>query len=345
MKRPGKSRKGTGSIVGAVFILLIILSSYSINQLNARMQYTYQGAMTKANQVDIDRKSEALHIYNVWEDGLHNLAFGVINRGSVPVNVKYIGVFDTSVSPEKHDYYNHSLQVKPYENVTSATTIPIDSEKTYLIQIITERGNVFDEALPYIPESTIVNNNTYILNNGTLVEEIIRDMYNDRMVQAFGSLGIDYDSFHWARRNPSDQTSGFTWSTNRDVDKDYYVVWRLNITNLGTDTYIINDDTCISFMIDGWFGTIMMMDFYIVYNSGTYSDPTITSYGGGNTITLGPSQKATLYFAVNGDGDNPSSSSNSVRLSQSGECTGILKIFDSNENYGQSIATIAVRST
>lgn len=345
MRQHGRSRKGVGSIVGAVFILLIILSSYSISQLNARMQYTYQGAVTKANQVDIERKNEAVQIYNIWENGLHRLSFGVINRGSVPINIRYIGVFDTSVSPEKHDYYNHSLLVKPYENLTSTTTIPIDSDKTYLIQLISERGNVFEEAFPFVPESTIVHNNTYILSNGTLVESIIREMYNERMVQAFGSLGIDYESFQWARRNPSDQVSGFTWSTNRDVNKDHYVVWRLNITNLGTDTYVLNDDTCISFMIDGWFGTIMMMDFYLVYNSGTYADPTLTRYGGGNTITIPPGGEKTLYFAVDEDGVNPGSTSNSVRLYQSGECTGILKIFDSNENYGQSIATFAVRAT
>ncbi len=345
MRPRGKYRKAAGSILGAVFILLIILSSYSINQLSARMQSDYQGAVTRANQVDVDKKREDVQIYNTWEDGLHRLGFGVINRGSTTLKIKYVGVFDQTTEPETHNYYNYSLEIRPYENVTASSIIPINSSKTYLIQLITVRGNVFDAAFPYVPDSTIVNYNTYILTNGTLVREVIQNMYNERMTQAFGNIGIDYSSFEWARRNPSAQTTDFTWSSNRNVDKDYYVVWRVNVTNLGTDTYIFDDDTCISFLVSGWFGTISMVDFYIVYNSNNYTDPQIISYGGANTITLTPDQTVTLYFAVSGDGNNPSSSSNSVRLYSDGECTGILKLFDTNENYGQSIATIAVKST
>lgn len=342
MKRLGKS-KGVGSIVGSVFILLIVLSSYSLNQLNSNMQYSYQGALSKSNQVEVDRHNEKLHIYKLWVDGLDQLYFGVINRGSISMKIKHIGIFDTSVSPENHTYYDESLEIKPFENITRATGITIDPEKTYLVQLVSERGNFWNEEYPFVPEATVVYNNTYILTNGTQVEDIVENMYEKEMVESFGALEINHSSFEWARRDPSDQVTGFTWSKNAYVDEDHYLVMRINVTNLGSDTYLFGDYTCIGFQICRLGSDVDYRQFYIVDSTGTYSDPTIQTYNDGD-VSIFPQETKTLYFAVEDNGDNPSLGGNSQTLYWDGECIGTVLFYDVNENYGQAISAIALRS-
>ncbi len=343
MRRVGKSRKAAGSIVGAVFILLIILSSYSINQLNARMQYTYHGAVTKSNQVDVDRKNERLHVYKLWVDGLDRLWIGMINRGSVAMRIKYMGLFNTSASPEVHGYYSKSLEIKPFENVTHNTGLVIDIDNTYLVQLISERGNFWEEEFPFVPESTLIYNNTYILTNGTQVNNIVEKMYEKEIRGNFGNLAINYTTFEWAIRNPEEQLSGFTWLKNAYIDEDDYIVFRINLTNIGKDTYQLGEYTALGFHVCRS-DDVRYRPFYIVNNSGSYSDPYLERYNDGD-VTIWPGETETLYFAVEDPNDDPSDDRRSQKMNWDGECVGILTIYDTNENYGQSITAIGVRTT
>ncbi len=160
------------------------------------------------------------------------------------------------------------------------------------------------------------------------------------LASVFGSVRMVYGSMQWAIRSPISQTSGFTWNSNWQVDKDDYLVIRISITNDGTQSITLAQDTAIYIQR---LETSGFAPFYIVKESGG----TISTYDGSVVLQANSANTVTVYFAVDKAGDNPTSGGNSQRLGNAGTYIAFLGTFGTRgaTPYAQTIPFQAFTAT
>jgi hypothetical protein len=122
----------------------------------------------------------------------------------------------------------------------------------------------------------------------------------------------------------------------------------MRLTNNGAATISIDGNTHIRF--DKSLGTRYDRSsgqpvlFYVVYNQGTDTAPSLVTYGGANVISLAPGESRILYFATNLAGNDPSRKNTFSEMIDVAPYTGFLLLYDSNLQYGQTIPYIAINA-
>jgi hypothetical protein len=147
-------KRGVGSIIGAVFILLILLSGFTFYILSVNVTEEYTRTLQDIQQLDLLRKKEGLEFRSVSVTGNDNLNITVKNTGSYDVHLIWLGIFDETTSPITQEYSTLDVYINPAEtktNIGSSVTIPV-GQRT--IQLVTELGNIFPTTLTnYTPAS------------------------------------------------------------------------------------------------------------------------------------------------------------------------------------------------
>jgi hypothetical protein len=140
----GRARKGQGTIIGAAFMLLIILTGYSLFLLNTRTQTTYQRVVREMHQRDLEMTQERLSIRRVKTDASGRMKLTVTNLGPYISHIIYIGVLDEEAGSQTFKKVN--IYIDPAETITyTSPSITLTEGRTYLILLVTEIGNVFSE--------------------------------------------------------------------------------------------------------------------------------------------------------------------------------------------------------
>jgi hypothetical protein len=251
-----------------------------------------------------------------------------------------VAIFDRSVSPQTQTYTGVNIYVNPGESYISpdAASIPSTTSTNFQIQLVTERGNLFQAAYPF---TTTTGGG----GGGITIQQVIQtstEVITNYISKAQGDITGDYRSLQWATKSPTSRVTGFTWHTTWIVSRSDSLVWRFNVTNNGNEALTLNAYTSFQLLK---VKTGDFTSFYIVYNSGTNANPTIVTYGGSNLVTLNPGETVTLYFAVGTPGANPSSGPAAVNINTVSECGAFLLIYDNNYQYAQNIPFIAINST
>lgn len=157
-----QSKKGVASIIGGVFIILIIVSGYTFYALSNRTTNEMQSTLRSMSALDVDKSQEKLSFSNIqtYSSGsVSGLEITAVNAGSQVITVRYIGILD-----ENNRYAQYEI-LKPEERGMKTTIssgnyekyqIPINGFSTsgkYLVKMITEKGNIFTAGYPISTET------------------------------------------------------------------------------------------------------------------------------------------------------------------------------------------------
>jgi len=142
-------RRGVGSIIGAAFILLILMTGFSYYTLQFSETRKYSAVLQEMQEVDLRRNSESVDILSVSLTSLNKLNVTVTNTGSYQTHILWIGVHE--VTGNTHDYYELELFIEPGEVLTDigSEDITILEGEELLIQLVTEYGNIFTCGYPF----------------------------------------------------------------------------------------------------------------------------------------------------------------------------------------------------
>jgi len=158
-----RSNRGAGSIVGGVFILLILLTGYTFYFLNVNVTEDYNKILQDMGELDLKRNKENLEFISVSFNN-DQLNITVKNTGSYNAQLIWLGIFDEGAA-NTQDYYKIDFGVNTAETVTNIGNDSISSfeDQERAIQLVTELGNTFsysyspsEEAYTY----DFVDNNT-----------------------------------------------------------------------------------------------------------------------------------------------------------------------------------------
>jgi len=143
------SRKGSGSIIGIAFLVLILMSGFSFYILNVNANNNYRKTLQTMDELDLKRKQEEITFEEVSVTSSSKLNVTVKNAGSSQSHLIWLGIFNKTATPDTQGYYELDEYVNPAETLTNiGSSNTINEECTYVIQLVTELGNTFSSSYP-----------------------------------------------------------------------------------------------------------------------------------------------------------------------------------------------------
>ena len=140
-----RSKHGVGSVIGAIFLVLILLTGYTFYFLNVTVTDEYNTALQDMQELDLKRNKESIESTSVSITADEKLNMTVKNTGSYHTHFIWLGVFNKTSTPETQQYSSLSTYVDPGESATGiGSTITVTSGNQYVIQLVTELGNIFN---------------------------------------------------------------------------------------------------------------------------------------------------------------------------------------------------------
>jgi len=271
-------RKGFSSIVGAIFMVLIVwvlASGYFIYTLSQNTMYNE--AMRARNQEEADRRSENVVAvngsYSVSGDQV-TVKVVLKNAGSAAVQIINLWVSDTTLQRYNNTIPSLDINLKPgdvlYLTDSEGINVTIQgasSADNFVARFVTGRGNVVPVEIAPPPEPE--------------PEHL--------PISATGFCSLDWFYLKYtARYNPT------TPSDAAIISKACrYVALYINVTNNGDEAMTIKSTSLIMLLIE-WQEPL----FYIVRNVSYSGTPTITAYNDGNPIIINSHQSQILTFAA-----------------------------------------------
>ncbi len=145
-----RDKRGVGSMIGAVFIVLILLSGFTFYTLNVSINENYRVFLQTMDEIDLRKKQENIEFISVSTTSKDKLNITVKNTGSHQVHLIWLGIFDKTATPNTQKYYGLDVYVDPAETVTNVPeeTITILQGQERVIQLVTELGNTFSYSYP-----------------------------------------------------------------------------------------------------------------------------------------------------------------------------------------------------
>ena len=143
-----RHKKGVGSIIGAAFLLLILLTGFTYYNFYFNEYRRYTRVLQEMQQLDFMRSAEEIRFVSVSTTDQNKLNVTVKNTGSYQVNFIWIGIHDESMNSQ--EYYSVDFYVDPGETMADIRneTITIPDGECRGIQLITELGNIFSCSYP-----------------------------------------------------------------------------------------------------------------------------------------------------------------------------------------------------
>ena len=140
-----RDKQGVGSIVGAVFMLLILLTGFTHYIVNVNVTEDYNEILQDMDELDQKRNKENIEFTSVSITADDKLNMTVKNTGSYNIHLIWLGVFNKTSTPITQQYSSLSTYVDPAEIATGfGSTITVTHDSQYVIQLVTELGNVFN---------------------------------------------------------------------------------------------------------------------------------------------------------------------------------------------------------
>ena len=236
--RLSQRNRGVGSIIGAVFIALIILSGFAFYAVTLDTTQHYNNTISSMSAMDWNRNQEHVVIKQIAITSTNKLNVTAENDGSIQSHLIWLGIFNKTATPENQTYQALNEFVRPGEtdNIVSNSTV-IGGNK-YVIQLVTELGNVIESkfypanyvscalTLVTAPPTVYQGNNVTVLLTVTL---------NDTLVDFIQSLTVTLNAtpanLVQLVGNSSLSVSGLSRGTSA------FFWWIYNAANTGTVTF------------------------------------------------------------------------------------------------------------
>ena len=186
-----RSKQGVGSIIGAVFVILILLSGLTFYATYLSITDDYYETLGSMGDLGWSQNQERIVIKQVTLTAANNLNLTVENDGAVQSRLIWIGVFNKSAVPEDQTYYPLDEHLNPSEKLNIVTNFTVVQGLKYAIQLVTELGNTIQNV--FYPASevqcalslTVASPTAYEGNNVTVMLTVT---HNDTDVDTIQSL-------------------------------------------------------------------------------------------------------------------------------------------------------------
>ena len=138
-----RNKRGAGSIIGATFLVLILLTGYTFYFLNVNVTENYDKTLQDMKELDQQRNKENIEFISVSFSS-DQLNVTVKNTGSYQVNLIWLGIFNEGVA-NTQNYYEIIFYVNPAETLPNIgnETIPDFEGEQRVVQLVTKLGNTF----------------------------------------------------------------------------------------------------------------------------------------------------------------------------------------------------------
>lgn len=138
-----RKKRGTGSIIGAAFMLIIFMTFFTYLKLQFNVTEDYNSILKEMHQLDLKKSQEEIEFISISFTSLNLLNITVRNNGPNQAHLIWLGVFNESAN--KQDYYRINFFVNSAEKGSNVCndTIPSFEGQTRVLQLVTELGNVF----------------------------------------------------------------------------------------------------------------------------------------------------------------------------------------------------------
>jgi len=237
--KPSRRKKAVGSIIGAVFLVLIILSGFTFYQLYLNIADHYNGTLQSIGESDWSRNREKIVINNVEITGSGNLSVTVENEGTLQSHLIWFGIFNKSALPETQAYYPLDISVDPAETKSVVSVFTVAQGSKYAVQLVTELGNTI--GFKFYPASqvrcqltlTTAPPTAYKGNNVTVALTVT---HNDSEVDAIQSLTVSLSPTPSGLVQLMDNSS----LTARGLRKGESAFFWWVYSTIGTGTAILN---------------------------------------------------------------------------------------------------------
>src|SRR3972149_7332328 len=196
MKPFSKNRRGLSTVIGAIFSVVVFLAGFSFILWEVTQYDTHAQVINERNRLDQDKKNEIIEILDPYIEDTE-LSFSVTNKGSVTAHIVNIWItkYNGTTAILHTGPISNSTYINPGSTVMFTETPPsLDPEKTYLIKVVTERGNVVTKMFePAVAPGTggDINAGPFVLifsdtsfqhtsNNNPTVPQVAFEIDNDR---------------------------------------------------------------------------------------------------------------------------------------------------------------------
>jgi len=277
-----RDERGIGSLVGAAFLILILLSGFAFYMLSVNVTDEYRESLGTMDQLDLKRKQEKLEFVSVSTTDENKLNITVENTGPYQTHLIWLGVFDETAPPSTQNYYElNGYYINPAQTETGIGSTEMDNEiveeHQYTIQLITDLGNIVVYSYP--PEEE--DEESWV-----------------PPPEYFGVFSLDWFYFEYTSSlHPEPIHAG-------NISKgESYVAFHIRVANNWNQSVTILGRSMMRFMVEvhGQAEPV----FYIVKSVRYNGSPQISAYNDAAPITVEPQESENLVFAANqayGDG-------------------------------------------
>ena len=153
------SRRGVASIIGGVFLVMIIVSGFTFILLSNKTTSNRDSVMRKTAALDADMSRERISVLSVlpYVEGLEKgIVLTVANIGSEILTIKYLGEINENVAYDQYSFIelqkvvgvDPDIRIGSY-NVYKIPIKDFNEDGKYVIKLITGKGNIFTTSYPY----------------------------------------------------------------------------------------------------------------------------------------------------------------------------------------------------
>lgn len=171
-----EDKGGVGTLIAAVFIIMIIMTGYSLSLLTSNKNQEYYNTLREMSDLDYARSRENISIKDVRITTNLKLNVTAENDGPEWAIIKWIGLFDKTQYPERDTYTSVSYSLSPGELVKGmGSSVSVSWGKNYVVQLVTDKGNAIVQTfypansvkckleLLALPSSVYIGNNITVL--------------------------------------------------------------------------------------------------------------------------------------------------------------------------------------
>ena len=277
-----RRRRGIGSIIGAIFVALILLSGFTFYTITADVTNHYDKTKESMSEMDWNHDREKLAIRKVEILEPNNLNITVKNEGPVQSRLIWLGIFNKTATPESQNYEALNEYIEPGEIKSLVSHFTIVDGKKYVIQLITGLGNAIISTL--FPASEVSCSLTLVVApptvyGGNNVTALLAITLNDTEVDTVQKLVVTLDATPPDLVQLMDNSSLALSSLTRGMTAFFW--WTYNATSTGT---VIFNATYLQAPI----GTYALSTVNILTSPGGTGEVTITGVNG--SAPYNPSQ-------------------------------------------------------
>ena len=233
--RHSQSNRGVGSIIGAVFVALIFLSGFSFYAITLDTTQQYNNTISSMSAIDWDRNQEDIVIKQIAIMGTNQLNVTAENDGSIQSQLIWLGIFNTTASPQNQTYQALNVLLRPGDTTNVISSFAVTSGSIYVIQLVTTLGNTFESkfysatysscALTLIATPPTVNQSN---NLTVLLTVTLNDTAANSIQTLTASLSATPSGMMLLMNNSPLTVSGLTGGTTA------FFWWIYNATTIGT---------------------------------------------------------------------------------------------------------------